>query len=133
MNVARPVAKVLSRHTTLTLECVDRMYLNVYVPLPQTGAGVAYFVEVPDVGSEARVVARPVVESGAELARCGSVRTPSGLRGPVQHDRATKLEAWNRHLLTRRDIERLFGNGIALARIIQEGSGFGREARASAC
>ena len=43
MNVARSVAEVLSRHTTLTLECVDRMYLNVYVPLLQRGAGVAYF------------------------------------------------------------------------------------------
>ena len=34
---------MLSRHTTLTLECVDRMYLNVYVPLLQAGAGVAHF------------------------------------------------------------------------------------------
>ncbi len=38
MKVARSVAEVLSRHTTLTLECVDRMYLNVYVPLLQAGA-----------------------------------------------------------------------------------------------
>ena len=43
MKIARSVAEVLSRHTTLTLECIDRMYLNVYVPLLQTGAGVAYF------------------------------------------------------------------------------------------
>ena len=43
MKVARSVAEVLSRHTTLTLECVDRMYLNVYVPLLQAGAGVAHF------------------------------------------------------------------------------------------
>ena len=44
MKVARSVAEVLSRHTTLTLECVDRMYLNVYVPLLQAGAGVAHFL-----------------------------------------------------------------------------------------
>ena len=43
MKVARSVAEVLSRHTTLTLECIDRMYLNVYVPLLQTAAGTAYF------------------------------------------------------------------------------------------
>ena len=43
MKVARSVAEVLSRHTTLTLECVDGMYLNVYVPLLQAGAGVAHF------------------------------------------------------------------------------------------
>ena len=38
MNVARSVAEVSSRHAKLTLECIDRMYLNVYVPLLQTGA-----------------------------------------------------------------------------------------------
>ena len=39
MKVARSVAEVLAEHTTLTLECVDRMYLNVYVPLLQRAAG----------------------------------------------------------------------------------------------
>ncbi len=43
MKVARSVAEVLSEHTTLALECVDRMYLNVYVPLLQRAAGAAYF------------------------------------------------------------------------------------------
>ena len=43
MNVARSAAEVLSQHTTLALECVDRMYLNVYVPLLQTAAGAAHF------------------------------------------------------------------------------------------
>ena len=43
MKVARSVAEVLSEHTTLTLECIDRMYLNVYVPMLQRAAGAAYF------------------------------------------------------------------------------------------
>ena len=43
MNVARSVAEVLDEHTTLELECIDRLYLNVYVPLLQSPAGVAYF------------------------------------------------------------------------------------------
>ena len=43
MNVARTVAEVLAEHTTLELECIDRMYLNVYVPMLQSGAGAAYF------------------------------------------------------------------------------------------
>ena len=43
MKVARSVAEVLAGHTTLTLECIDRMYLNVYVPLLQRAAGAAYF------------------------------------------------------------------------------------------
>ncbi len=43
MSVARNAAEVLNTHTTLTLECIDRMYLNVYVPILQTGAGTSYF------------------------------------------------------------------------------------------
>ena len=39
MNVARNAAEVLAKHTTLELECIDRMYLNVYVPMLQSGGG----------------------------------------------------------------------------------------------
>ena len=56
MKVARSVAEVLSQHTTLALECIDRLYLNVYVPVLQRAAGAAYFFRtirgcsVPSVG-----------------------------------------------------------------------------------
>lgn len=45
MKAARTVAEVLAEHTSLTLERVDRMYLDVHVPLPQLqrGAGAAWF------------------------------------------------------------------------------------------
>ncbi|MCY3819100.1 MAG: hypothetical protein OXH52_07025 [Gammaproteobacteria bacterium] len=43
MNVARSAAEMLSQHTTLALECVDRMYLNLYVPLLRTAARAAEF------------------------------------------------------------------------------------------
>jgi hypothetical protein len=43
MTVARSVAEVLERHMTLELESIDRMYLNVYIPILQTTGGVAYF------------------------------------------------------------------------------------------
>ena len=43
VNVARSAGEVLDEHTTLELECIDRMYLNVYVPVLQTGAGASYF------------------------------------------------------------------------------------------
>ena len=43
MTVARSAGEVLAEHTTLELECIDRMYLNVYVPMLQSGAGAAYF------------------------------------------------------------------------------------------
>ena len=43
MNVARSAAEVVAEHTTLELECIDRMYLNVYVPMLQSWAGTAHF------------------------------------------------------------------------------------------
>ena len=44
MKVARSVAEVLSQHTTLALECIDRLYLNVYVPVLQRAAGRGVFL-----------------------------------------------------------------------------------------
>jgi hypothetical protein len=32
MTVARTVADALTDHVTFAVECIDRMYLNVYVP-----------------------------------------------------------------------------------------------------
>ena len=42
MNVARTAAEVLDDHTALELECIDRMHLNVYAPVLQTGAEASY-------------------------------------------------------------------------------------------
>lgn len=33
MAIARSVAEVLEEHVYLELECIDRMYLNLYVPI----------------------------------------------------------------------------------------------------
>jgi hypothetical protein len=43
MSIPRTVAAVLKNHVTLEVESIDRMYLNVYVPMLQTDCGVAYF------------------------------------------------------------------------------------------
>ncbi len=43
MSTPRTVAEVLREHVTLTVECIDRMYLNVYVPQLQYESGVAKF------------------------------------------------------------------------------------------
>jgi hypothetical protein len=44
MTVARSVADVLSDHVVFEVECIDRMYLNVYVPQLQYPAGLVGFV-----------------------------------------------------------------------------------------
>ena len=43
MTVPRSVAEVLSGHVTLEVECIDRMYLNLYVPTLQYEGGVVAF------------------------------------------------------------------------------------------
>lgn len=43
MTVARSVADVLDEHVTLEVECIDRMYLNVYQPRLQHVNGVVWF------------------------------------------------------------------------------------------
>lgn len=43
MSVPRSVAEILQQHVTLTVECIDRMYLNVYVPRLQAEGGVVGF------------------------------------------------------------------------------------------
>src|ERR1700692_4554709 len=41
--IAQSVADILGDHVKLTVEGIDRMYLNVYVPRLQTEQGVVWF------------------------------------------------------------------------------------------
>jgi len=43
MSLPHTVSAVLKNHVTLEVECIDRMYLNVYVPTLQTDSAVAAF------------------------------------------------------------------------------------------
>lgn len=43
MTLSRNVADILAEHTTLEVECIDRMYLNLYVPILQRENGIAHF------------------------------------------------------------------------------------------
>ena len=45
MTVARSVADVLSEHVSFEVECIDRMYCNVYVPKLQYAAGLVGYVQ----------------------------------------------------------------------------------------
>ena len=42
-ELPQSVANILDHHVTFELECIDRMYLNVYVPMLQCESGVARF------------------------------------------------------------------------------------------
>lgn len=43
MTLPRSVADVLTSHVTLELECIDRMYLNVYQPKLMYESGIVGF------------------------------------------------------------------------------------------
>jgi DNA-binding HxlR family transcriptional regulator len=44
MTLPRTVSEILTQHTTLEVESIDRMYLNVYVPQLQHVGGVVHFL-----------------------------------------------------------------------------------------
>ena len=44
MKLSRSVAELQREHVVVELECIDRMYLNAYVPQLTSEAGVAGFV-----------------------------------------------------------------------------------------
>ena len=43
MKIARSVSQILDDHVQLELECIDRLYLGLYVPMLQDPRGVAWF------------------------------------------------------------------------------------------
>ncbi len=43
MTIARSAAEVMRGHVALELECMDRLYVNAYVPILQSGAGVSHY------------------------------------------------------------------------------------------
>ena len=46
MSLPQTVAEVLSKHVVLEVEGIDRMYLNVYVPVLQAVEGVLKFIRI---------------------------------------------------------------------------------------
>ncbi len=44
MTLPRTVADVLAEHVSFEVECIDRMYLNVYVPQLQYATGLVSYI-----------------------------------------------------------------------------------------
>ena len=49
MSVSHNVAQILQDHVTFELECIDRMYLNVYVPTGDSSHTLLVTNPLPDV------------------------------------------------------------------------------------
>ena len=101
MKVTRSVAEILSQHTTLTLECIDRLYLNVYVPVLQRAAGAAYFfrefrgASVPSSALMAPITQR-FVDAIKRFAERNGVDIVSFRRGERKDERTQEyLRQWS--------------------------------------
>ena len=101
MTIARSAAEVLNGHVSLELECVDRLYLNAYVPILQSGAGVSYYFRdlrgfpVPSSALMAPMT-RSFVASIERFARDESLEVVSFRRGERKDAHTQKrLRNWN--------------------------------------
>jgi len=74
MTVPRSVADVLTGHVTLEVECIDRMYLNLYVPKLQYETGVVGFFKVLPATLSAHELAALGVHGSALLLEDGGAR-----------------------------------------------------------
>ncbi|MGI5138562.1 hypothetical protein [Streptomyces sp. CA-106110] len=73
MTLPRTVADVLGEHTLFEIECIDRMYLNVYVPQLQ---GVASLVALPVAKALPYNWANVTILVAADLVALGIVLRP---------------------------------------------------------
>ncbi len=91
MTLPRTVADVLSDHVVFEIECIDRMYLNVYVPQLQYPAGLVGFVhrqlELPIASTAPRGKISDAFTAGIRrFARDHSVPMVDFVRGQRKDD-----------------------------------------------
>ena len=101
MTVARSAAEVLNGHVAVELECLDRLYVNAYVPLLQNGAGTSYFFReirgnpVPSTVLMAPMT-RSFVASIERFARDEGLEIVRFLRGERKDERTReRLRDWD--------------------------------------
>src|SRR5262249_33666519 len=87
MTLPRSVADVLARHVQFEIECIDRMYCNVYVPGLQSVAGAVWFCRThlgQPYASTALVepISRRVVAAIDDFAAAGAVARVGFVKGP---------------------------------------------------
>ena len=98
MSVPQTVAEVLSKHVTLEVEGIDRIYLNVYVPVLQAVEGVLKFIRIHrghPVASTAMVepISRRFVESIEGYVRDHDIPMITFAKGQRKDDIANQRRA----------------------------------------
>jgi len=82
MTVARTVADVLTQHVTFEVECIDRMFLNVYQPRLQSAAGLVGYVQ-RQLGLPIASTRRWPQTATGSSGRCIGWRRPRALSGSI--------------------------------------------------
>ena len=81
MTLPRTVADVLSEHVSFEVECIDRMYLNVYVPQLQYATGLVSYIHrqlgMPVASTAALAPGQRGVHQVGAVVR-GQLRDPLG-------------------------------------------------------
>jgi hypothetical protein len=85
------LAEVLRQHVTLEVECIDRMYLNVYIPPLQRETGASWFLKqqrkCPVASSAARApISHAFVEAIEAYAQTQQVPVITFEKGPRKDD-----------------------------------------------
>ena len=105
MTLPRTVSDVLAEHVTLEVECIDRMYLNVYVPGLQYPAGLVGYVHrqlglpIASTAPLAKITARfvrAVHEYAADQAIPWVNFTRGQRKDDVMHEHLAAFEAAGR-------------------------------------
>jgi hypothetical protein len=98
MSLPRTVAEVIHHHVTLELECLDRVYLNVYQPRLQTGRGVFHFLR-ENFGAGAvsshqmKAISERFLNSIADYAQANQIPLISFEKGQRKEDLAAEYLA----------------------------------------
>jgi hypothetical protein len=97
-GVPQSAADVLSKHVTLEVESIDRMYLNVYVPQLQAVEGALKFIRIHrghPVASTAMVepITRHFIESIEQYVRDNHIPMVTFEKGQRKGDIATQRRA----------------------------------------
>ena len=80
------LAELLRTHITLEVECIDRMYLNIYIPTLQREANVSWFLKQHRqclVASSAAMapISRALVKASDEVGEIHLTAQADGLDG----------------------------------------------------
>jgi len=120
MTIARSVSDVLSRHVTWQLESLDRLYLNLYVPLLQRPEGVAwYFTKHRGYAFASSALMAPMTRDFVQSIERFAATEGVELRSFLKHERKEDVAAEYRQRLAGEEGVVLIGKAQEKASVVR--------------